>query len=138
MRQAPDGALRVLVTHHPFDLPESYAPEVGRAGHVMERVVGSVDLLLAGHLHVSFSGQTTGRYRIAGRSAVFVQGGTALSRTQRGEPLSFHAVRLSSGHILVELWEWQLERMVFLPQASALFRRGPHGWAREHPGRTST
>lgn len=141
MRQAPDDALRVLVTHHPFDLPESFTPNhlVGRAGHVMERVVRSVDLLLAGHFHVSSSGQTTARYRIGNESAVFVQGGTALSRTQRGEPNSFHALTLSPGNILVDLWVWQSEEKAFRPQTSAWFRRRePKGWISESGAGDST
>lgn len=130
MHQAAKGAIRVLVTHHPFDLPARYPPKhlVRHAKHVMRRVVGSVDLLLAGHVHVSSSGQTTERYRTVGRSAIFVQGGTALSHTQRGEPHSFHVVRLAPGGILVELWAWQSGRGAFVPQATAAFQRGADGW----------
>lgn len=136
MRDVENGAIRVLVTHHPFDLPERYSPGhlVGHARRVIKRVVGSVDLLLSGHLHVSASGQTTGRYRIAGRSAVFVQGGTALSRTQRGESHSFHVVRLSPGRMTVELWVWQPRKGSFLPQATTGFQLGPEGWGSEHSG----
>ena len=133
MRDAASGTVRVLVTHHPFDLPETYsrAHLVGRASHLIKRVVDSADLLLAGHLHVGSSGQTAARYRMAGRSAVFVQGGTALSRTQRGEPPSFQALRLTRGRIVVESWTWRAEQDAFQPQAGVSFELGAEGWVRQ-------
>ena len=49
----------MIVTHHPFDLPEGYPSEhlVGRASMAMQRFAeAGADLFLAGHLHVSHVG----------------------------------------------------------------------------------
>ena len=49
---------------------------------MMKRVVAAVDVLLAGHMHISHAAPTAIRYKLAGNSAVFVQAGTALSTTR--------------------------------------------------------
>jgi 3',5'-cyclic AMP phosphodiesterase CpdA len=99
---APHG-IRVLVTHHPFDLPPIFAGKeiVGRGARYMRRVTSSIDLLLAGHMHISHAGPTAERYDFGGESAVFVQAGTALSTRVRGEENSFQFVRTSPGAIEV-------------------------------------
>ena len=52
---------KIVVTHHPFDLPANHVQKhlVGRAGDAMEVFSRcGADLLLAGHLHVSSAGST--------------------------------------------------------------------------------
>ena len=91
LRHCRRRPIKVIVTHHPFDLPEGFRREhlVGRAAMAMERFaeVGA-DLFLAGHLHVSHVGHTADRYNIAGHSALVVQAGT-LSTRGRGELNTF-------------------------------------------------
>ena len=61
-----DGILKIVVTHHPFDLPEGFGENdvVGRARMAMERIADcGADLFLAGHLHVSHIGNTATRYK---------------------------------------------------------------------------
>ena len=67
-----DEVTKVIVTHHPFDLPEGHDEDelVGRAELAMEAIAKcGADVLLAGHLHVSHTGQSSARYKIAGHSA---------------------------------------------------------------------
>ena len=74
--------VKVVVTHHPFDLPEGYNDRelVGRAQMAMTGLADcGADLFLAGHLHVSHTGHTAKRYNIRGHSALVVQAGTASS-----------------------------------------------------------
>jgi 3',5'-cyclic AMP phosphodiesterase CpdA len=125
-------AVRILVTHHPFDLPESYHAReiVSRGERVIERVVKSVDLMLAGHMHISHAGPTAERYRAAGHSAVFVQAGTAISIRSRGEANAFQLIRTDSQSIEVETFTWTAETSSYKPFALSLFKRSPHGWAR--------
>ena len=65
------GMIKIVVTHHPFDLPpESRSHLVGRAAMAMRGLAAAgVDLLLAGHLHLQHVGLTAKRYRIEGYSA---------------------------------------------------------------------
>jgi 3',5'-cyclic AMP phosphodiesterase CpdA len=127
MRDVPEGVLRILVTHHPFDLPASYpASELVRGARAtMKRLLESVDVLLAGHHHISHSGATVERYRIDGRSAVFVQAGTALSSRMRGEPNSFNVLRIDRESITIQIWAWDAGTKVFTQTGVNTFRRTP-------------
>ncbi|HEX8096646.1 MAG TPA: metallophosphoesterase, partial [Pyrinomonadaceae bacterium] len=54
-----DRVTKIVVTHHPFDLPEGHdeAELVGRSRLAMETLAGcGADVLLAGHLHVGHTG----------------------------------------------------------------------------------
>jgi 3',5'-cyclic AMP phosphodiesterase CpdA len=109
------GIFKVLVTHHPFDLDERYDHDelVGRARRAMGRFAQSIDLLLAGHMHMSQSGHTATRYRLKGRSAIFVQAGTATSTRGRGEPNAFNLIRLERPALIVERRQWDPEQQAF-------------------------
>src|ERR1700738_1008684 len=61
--------VKMVVTHHPFDLPEGYSDRglVGRAQMAMIELADcGADLFLAGHLHVGHTGHTANRYNIRG------------------------------------------------------------------------
>src|SRR6267378_5163847 len=103
-------AVKVVVTHHPFDLPEGHDERalVGRARMAMEQLAScGADLFLAGHLHVSHTTHSAERYKIKGHSALVVQAGTAASTRGRGEENSFNVIRANRPHIAVERREWQ-------------------------------
>src|SRR6185295_19562297 len=113
-------AVKIVVTHHPFDLPEGHGEEhlIGRAGMAMAQLAAvGADLFLAGHLHVSHVGRTAERYRIAGHSALVVQAGT-ISTRGRGEPNSFNVVRIVRPYITVARHTWDEAARMF-SEASA-------------------
>jgi 3',5'-cyclic AMP phosphodiesterase CpdA len=123
--------VKVIVTHHPFDLPEGHDESqlVGRARMAMAQLARcGADLFLAGHLHVSHTTHTATRYRIKGHSALVVQAGTAASNRGRGEENSFNVVRISRPHIAVERFEWQPARKEFGLATTEHFRQTPDGW----------
>lgn len=127
------GVTKILVTHHPFDLPEAYSEEalVGRAHMAMETfALCGMDVLLAGHLHVSHTGHTAERYRIRGHSALVVQAGTATSTRGRGEPNSFNVLHIDHPRITIERYAWRPEQLAFAVVATEGFRRTPDGWSR--------
>jgi len=130
LRSASDDVVKVVVTHHPFDLPTGHHESllIGRSEMAMVHLAeGGADLFLAGHLHVSHVGVTAARYKIAGHSAVVVQAGT-MSTRGRGEPNSFNVVRLERGCIAVERLTWRRTENQFRAAWRGTFRRAADGW----------
>ncbi|MGH9931539.1 MAG: metallophosphoesterase family protein [Pyrinomonadaceae bacterium] len=123
--------VRIVVTHHPFDLPEGHHERhlVGRAHMAMETLAHSgADLFLAGHLHVSHTTHSATRYKIKGHSALVVQAGTAASARGRGEENSFNVVRIDRPYIAVERFEWQPAQETFVLITTERFCHTPDGW----------
>lgn len=127
------GIARIVVTHHPFDLPAGHDKRqlVGRARMAMEALAScGADVFLAGHLHTSHTTHTATRYRIEGHSALVVQAGTATSTRGRGEENSFNVVRIDRPHITVERFEWQENKKQFSVASTEHFRYSADGWVR--------
>ena len=127
-----DGVTKVVVTHHPFELPEGHGGGlVGRSKMVMEVLADcGADVLLSGHLHISNTTSTATRYKIAGHSAIVVQAGTATSVRGRGETNSFNVLRIEQpAHLSVERFNWQPEQNAFIPSVREFFRQASDGWA---------
>lgn len=127
----PDRIKRIVVTHHPFDLPPGYAPEhlAGRAGNALARFLRcGLDLLLAGHLHVSSCGPTALSFGSGPRSAIFVQAGTACSTRGRGESNSYNVIRLEASSIEIRTLSFSIAG--FEPSSFQRFDRSPGGWVR--------
>jgi 3',5'-cyclic AMP phosphodiesterase CpdA len=125
--------VKVVVTHHPFDLPEGHHERdlVGRARMAMEHLAGcGADLFLAGHLHTSHTTHSAVRYKIEGYSALIVQAGTATSSRGRGEANSFNVIRIDRPHITVERLEWEPDRAGFVVASTERFKHSPDGWTR--------
>lgn len=129
-----DEVVKVVVTHHPFDLPEGADEReiVGRAAMAMEALAAcGADLLLAGHMHVGHTGHTAERYKIKGHSALYVQAGTATSsRVRDGEANSFNLIRLKHPYIQVERRTWDEAARTFRTGPAETFMHTPEGWAR--------
>jgi 3',5'-cyclic AMP phosphodiesterase CpdA len=131
LRQTPPELIRIIVSHHPFDLPERYAGSdlVGRARIAMGRFARSVDVFLAGHFHLSYCGGTAERYSFGGHSAVFVQAGTACSNRSRGEANSFNVLRTEPDRLMVETHSIGADD-VFHRVGTDQFQRIAGGWQR--------
>ena len=124
--------IKIVVTHHPFDLPEGFHEQnlVGRAAMAMSQLAGAgADLFLAGHLHVSHIGHTAERYKIQGHSALVIQAGT-MSTRGRGELNTFNVLRLARPDISVERYTWNVANQTFAQSFEGKFRHGDNGWER--------
>ncbi len=125
--------VKIVVTHHPFDLPEGHNERnlLGRARMAMEALAScGADLFLAGHLHISHTTHSATRYKIKGHSALVVQAGTAASTRDRGEANSFNLIRVDRPHIAIERFEWQPDSARFALATTERFGHTPDGWAR--------
>jgi 3',5'-cyclic AMP phosphodiesterase CpdA len=122
--------LRVIVTHHPFDLPPGVHERrlVGRSAQAMARL-GEVnaDLFLSGHLHISHVSHTVDRYEAAGHSALIVQAGTVSMRS-RGEQPSFNVLRLQRPEIELLRCSWDPSAAGFTSTTIGRYRHSASGW----------
>lgn len=128
---------RVVVTHHPFDLPQSADDDdlVDRAPMAMRAFADvGVDLLLAGHLHVSHAGNTAERYGIDDFAALVVQAGTATSTRGRGEVNSFNAIRIEAQRIEVDRYGWDVITKQFSKMYTEVFLRSANVWTAHNEG----
>ena len=131
----PEGLVRLLVTHHPFDLPDPTNPHLimGHARSAITLLAPVVDVLMAGHIHVSSSGSTSTRYKAGGRSMVFVQAGTAISSRYKGEANSFNVLRIGRAEgkekqVIVDRHSWVQNQARFQLRDSSEFLLGKEGW----------
>ncbi len=136
----PAAKTRILVTHHPFDLPEGQQRRliVGHARRSIAKLAPYVDILLAGHIHLSSTGSTATHYKIAGHAMTFVQAGTAVSNRNKGEENSFNSLRVLCGSeggksVIVDRFSWVRERSEFCCRQSTEYRLDSEGWARVDP-----
>lgn len=127
----PPSTTKVIVTHHPFDLPDvsRKVEPVRRAGQAMEAFsTCGVDLLLAGHFHTSHAGDTSSRHDFPGYGALAVQAGTATSTRSRGEANAFNVLRVTEASISVERHAWQAGDGAFSLVQTERFRRETDRW----------
>ena len=111
LQAVPAGVIKIVVTHHPFDLPAGVDERrlLGRARMAMAEFASvGAELFLSGHLHLSHVSHSAERYRIAGHSALIVQAGTVSMRgrgrgavVQRASPRRTAAV---ARPLRVERW----------------------------------
>jgi len=130
LRALPPSLIKIIVTHHPFDVPMGVSPDnlVGRATMAMSHLgaVGA-DLFLAGHIHVSHVGHTAERYRIEGHSALVVQAGT-MSTRGRGELNTFNVLRIERPGVTIERHSWEPGHDRFVTSWRGRFQHTPAGW----------
>lgn len=127
-----DDIVKIVVTHHPFDLPAGANDQndvVGRAQLAVQRFAGcGADVFLSGHMHQTHIGSTALRYGDHGESALIVHAGTATSVRQRGLLNGFNVLRVETRRIVVEHHEWDADAQRFQPNAAHDFVRTDKGW----------
>jgi len=106
---AETTALKVLVVHHPMDIPLRWGPglHARRASRALaEWADCGIGLILAGHAHRALASNDVSSFRMGNHQAVIVQAGTATSTRVRGEPNSFNAIHIDRDRIRVVRETW--------------------------------
>jgi len=131
-----DAMMKIIVTHHPFDLPvgADARDRVGRARLALEALAEcGADMFFAGHLHLGHTWKTAMRYQAGDRNAIIVQAGTATSTRGRGELNSFNVVRIENDDVTIERLAWHAEGAEFIIASVDKFHNTPAGWERLSP-----
>lgn len=132
---ATTARIRIVVTHHPF-IPPPMDPTkkakidlVGRATRALTVLeAGGVDLLLSGHLHHNYAGDTRTQYPGATRAIIAAQAGTAIShRVRLGEPNGYNLITIDDNRITIEVRAWSDGRG-FYPLKTVAYERTAEGW----------
>lgn len=134
MCDVPNEALKMVVTHHPFDIPEgrNVRDIVGRA-HLAVPMIAEcgADVFLSGHLHISNIGSTAKRYRLDnGKAALVVQAGTATSIRARGEAQSFNLLEFNHPDLMIHRLECPVPQEGFSVAETIQYRQSEKGWQR--------
>lgn len=129
----PREVLRVVVTHHPFDLPEDFkAYNLQRKpAEAMEMLIKSkVDILLAGHTHKSIIDHVPKQAEELGYKPLVIQAGTSTSvRTRReSHHNTFNVIRVNYPEMEIENYFWDKEKEIFSPKKIRKFDHTEKGW----------
>jgi 3',5'-cyclic AMP phosphodiesterase CpdA len=130
---APGGAARIVVAHHHFAPAPDYERDqtMPKARRALNRFLDlGVDLILGGHLHRAYIGNTLDVYagRRRERGIIVVQCGTTTSRRGRGrerEKNSFNLIKVGPEMLRVTHYMYFSEVGEFAPLSRHIFTR--HG-----------
>ena len=109
-KDLPKEMLKIVVTHHPFIPPPG--ERLHGIVHGATRALNTfakcgVDVVLAGHLHMGYSGDVRSHHEATKRSILSIQAGTATSnRLRGGEPNAYNWLELELHHARVEVRAW--------------------------------
>lgn len=128
---------RIVVAHHPFDLPDHFEERdlVNRAPRAMQAFSEcGVDILMGGHMHASHAGSTASRYQISEYAALVIQAGTATSTRGRGEVNSFNVVRVEPDRVEIDRYGWDVVHGHFELADTDKFLRTGNVWTPHNDG----
>lgn len=127
--ELPPHVFKIVVTHHPFIPPpkERIHGIVRGAMPALDVMVDcGIDMLLAGHLHLGYSGDVRTHFEAAKRSILSIQAGTAISTRRRSEPNAYNLIHIQPNDVTVHVRAWTGQR--FAPYALTRYTRTDHTW----------
>jgi len=132
--EAPPNIAKIVVAHHHFVpapdyLKDSAMPQAKRA--IAAFVEDDVDMIMGGHLHRAYIGNTLDVYPGAHpeRGIVVVQSGTSTSRRGRGrerEKNTFNVIDLAADSMTITHYMYFQAEATFVPFSQHVFPVGTH------------
>ncbi len=129
---AAEGAIKIVVTHHPFIPPpdEHRKTIIHGANAALEQMAEcGIDLCLAGHLHTGYSGDVRTYHEGVSRAIISVQAGTATSTRRRRDPNGYNLVTTDRDRVRIQIRAWNGQR--FDNAARTGFARRGGEWVRD-------
>lgn len=120
--------IRILVAHHPFDLPEHLPGKKiirGADKRIQHIVSAQIDLILGGHMHVSHVRSIAERYKIDGKAALVVQAAT-VSKRGRGEEPTFNLIKISG--TVIDISRFVYSGTEFVQQLEERYQYAEGSW----------
>jgi 3',5'-cyclic AMP phosphodiesterase CpdA len=130
LNKLPNHLIKIIVTHHPFDLPFSKKQIylIKRSRIAMEMLLLSrADLFLAGHVHASIT-HIPEICKEMGYNSLLIQAGTATSVRTRREENAFNVLKLDYPRLEVTTYFWDLDQGNFHPKVSQNYQHSKNGW----------
>ncbi len=135
LKGLPPSVCRVVTAHHHFAPPPGFGSQsvianAKQAIAVMEEC--DVDLILSGHMHVAYIGNTLDFYPTSRRGIIIVQCGTTTSARGKGRERgknSYNVIRIHDKHISITQHLYDSAAKRFLPMSRSLYPRrlsGPY------------
>ena len=127
----PQHIFKVMVTHHPFIPPPEW-PKKTVVGRALQTLVAlelcGMELLLAGHLHLGYTGDARAFWTPVKKSILVVQAGTAISTRKRGEPNNYNVITIDLPNVVFELRAWDGKE--FVPVKVTRYVKVANDWNR--------
>lgn len=125
-----DSACKILIAHHPFIPPAKDAnAALVDGGPAALRVLEACGchLILAGHLHLAYSGDVRPHHVEVKRSILVIQAGTAISHRRRDEANAYNVLTIDGSTLSLEVRTWNGEE--FAGAAPQRFTQTEDGWS---------
>ena len=132
MCSLPADLFKVVVTHHPFIPPPReriHGMILGARKSLDIMQECGVDMLLAGHLHLGYSGDVRTHFEAIDRSILSIQAGTGVSTRRRNEPNAYNLIAIEPQHVTITVRAWNVDH--FDEGEVTRYRRDDGFWQRE-------
>jgi len=125
--------LKIVVTHHPFEIPNHVRhPLIRRANKILNSFSSAKpDIFLAGDAHLTHASQSTFVHKTSTYKSLIALAGTATSTRTRKEVNSFSVIKFKQPQISIEQYTWQEKQKTFeLMQTQKFIRHEQNGWSK--------
>lgn len=125
----PAHLFKILVSHHPFIPPadRTQTALVGRARLALGTLEAcGCSLILSGHLHRAYGGDTKVTHVKMARSILVAQAGTAISHRRRNESNAYNHIVLDGPKLTIHVRQWDGRK--FDVRETRAYRESASGW----------